>query len=203
MKYSYKTIKSAIDPILFKDKKSKFYGYVFPINSEDEVKPILEELKKQHPTANHFCYAWQLGVESVNYRANDDGEPSNSAGMPIYGQIVSNDLTQILIVVARVFGGTKLGVGGLINAYKNAAMEAIAASQIIEKELMHTLEIRFPYTLLNKVMYLVKKNDLIIVSQDSKLECHYTLKVPLRMYETVKESFMAFYELKFKCLDCQ
>ncbi len=202
MKLSYKTIKTAIDPVLFKDKKSKFYGYAFPISSEEEVKPILEDLKKLHPTANHFCYAWQLGIETLSYRANDDGEPSNSAGMPIYGQIVSNDLTHILIVVARVFGGTKLGVGGLINAYKNTAMEAIASSRIIEREIMHTLEIRFPYALLNKVMYVIKKNDLKIVSQDSKFECCYTLKVPLRKYKQIKESFTALYELNFKCLDC-
>lgn len=203
MKLSYRTITKPSEPTLFKDKKSKFFGYAFPLQSEEDVKPIIEKLKKEHPTANHLCYAWQLGVDSVTYRANDDGEPNNSAGQPIYGQIVSNDLTQVLIVVVRVFGGTKLGVGGLINAYKNAAMEAILASEILEKEIENTLVLQFPYAFLSKVMYFIKKHQLTIVSQESKLDCSYTLKVPLKIFDEVKNGLEEIYELKVIYLENQ
>ena len=112
----YKTIATPSEETLFKDRNSKFFGYAFPVHSETDVKEALESLKKQHHSARHFCYAWQLGVETIRFRANDDGEPSNSAGMPIYGQIQSFGVTNILVVSVRYFGGTKLGVGGLINA---------------------------------------------------------------------------------------
>ena len=114
VKDTYKTITKASEEVLFKDKNSKFFGYAFPVTSEEEIKEHLEELKKKHHAARHWCYAWQLGKE-FHYRANDDGEPSNSAGMPIYGQIQSFDVTNVLIVVVRYFGGVKLGVGGLIS----------------------------------------------------------------------------------------
>tara|TARA_R110002074_G_scaffold193447_1_gene359291 strand:- start:347 stop:733 length:387 start_codon:yes stop_codon:yes gene_type:complete len=117
----YKTILKPSEETLFKDRNSKFFGYAFPVLDEDDVKDCLEELKKKHHTARHFCYAYQIGIEDIKYRANDDGEPNNSAGMPIYGQIQSFDVTNILIVSVRYFGGTKLGVGGLINAYKTSA----------------------------------------------------------------------------------
>ena len=118
---TFKTILKPSKEVLFKDKNSKFFGYVFPVLNEDDVKNNLEALKKQHHAARHWCYAYQLGTEFVKYRANDDGEPSNSAGMPIYGQIQSFDVTNVLIVVVRYFGGVKLGVGGLINAYRTTA----------------------------------------------------------------------------------
>jgi uncharacterized YigZ family protein len=130
---TYKTIEKPSEEILFKEKKSKFYGYAFPIATEDEVKPILEALKKKHHTANHVCYAWQLGVKNQSYRANDDGEPNNSAGMPIYGQILSFEVTDVLVAVTRIFGGTKLGIGGLISAYKTGAQMALENAKIIEK----------------------------------------------------------------------
>ena len=118
---TYKTIEIPSKETLFKDRNSKFYGYAFPVANEDAVKSYLELLRKKHHTARHFCYAWQLGIESIRYRANDDGEPSNSAGMPIYGQIQSFEVTNILVVSVRYFGGIKLGVGGLINAYRSSA----------------------------------------------------------------------------------
>ena len=120
MEDTYKTIEKPSEETLFKDRNSKFFGYAFPVLNEDDVKNALESLKKKHHSARHFCYAWQLGVETISYRANDDGEPNNSAGMPIYGQIQAFGVTNILIVSVRYFGGTKLGVGGLINAYKNS-----------------------------------------------------------------------------------
>ena len=132
--------------VLFKERKSKFYGYTFPIESEDAVKPILEELRKRHPSANHVCYAWQLGVTDIRYRANDDGEPNNSAGMPIYGQIQSFDVTNVLVAVVRIFGGTKLGVGGLISAYKETAKMALENSMITEKVLTQQITLVFEYS---------------------------------------------------------
>ena len=130
---TYKTIEFPSEEILFKEKGSKFFGYAFPVTTEEAIKEHLEILKKQHHTARHWCYAWQLGKSYELYRANDDGEPSNSAGMPIYGQLQSFELTNILLVVVRYFGGTKLGVGGLIQAYKTTAQWALEASEIIEK----------------------------------------------------------------------
>ena len=135
----YRTLAASSEETLFKDRGSKFFGYAFPVQSEEEVKLQIDELRAQHSNARHFCYAFQLGVESISYRANDDGEPNNSAGMPIYGQIQSFNITNVLVVSVRYFGGTKLGVGGLINAYRNSAKLAIEASQIIVK----TINVRF------------------------------------------------------------
>jgi uncharacterized YigZ family protein len=128
---TYRTIALPSAEILFKEKGSKFFGYAFPINSETEVKPIIDSLRKQHPNAVHYCYGYQIGTDTITYRANDDGEPSNTAGTPIYGQIQSFSLTNILIVVVRFFGGVKLGVGGLISAYKIAAQMTLESSEIV------------------------------------------------------------------------
>ena len=128
---SYLTIAAASLPVLFKEKNSKFFGYAFPVTSEDEIKFHLEKLRKQHFGAGHFCYAFQLGTDTISFRANDDGEPSNTAGMPIYGQIQSFGLTNVIVVVVRFFGGVKLGVGGLISAYKTAAQMAIPQPALI------------------------------------------------------------------------
>ncbi len=130
---TYKTITSPSQESLFKDRNSKFYGYAFPIQTEADIKKHLESLRKTHHTAGHHCYAWQLGTDKITYRANDDGEPNNSAGQPIYGQIQAFGLTNILIVSVRYFGGTKLGVGGLINAYRSSARMTIEASEVVEK----------------------------------------------------------------------
>ena len=132
-KDTYKTIAVASEEVLFKEKNSKFFGYAFPVTSEEEVKKILEHLRKEHFSARHWCYAYQIGTEKIQYRANDDGEPNNSAGMPIYGQIQSFEVTNILVVVVRYFGGIKLGVGGLISAYKNTAQMALENSEIVER----------------------------------------------------------------------
>ncbi|RZJ49986.1 MAG: YigZ family protein, partial [Flavobacterium sp.] len=161
---TYQTIASESEEILFKEKGSKFFGYAFPLETEEEVKPIIEVLKKQHPHAVHFCYAYQLGTApKISYRANDDGEPSNTAGAPIYGQIQSFGLTNVLIVVVRIFGGTKLGVGGLIAAYKTTAQMAIEVSEIVEKTIDVHFLISFDYKNMNKVMRVIKEKKLDIV----------------------------------------
>lgn len=171
----YKTLAKPTNEILFKEKKSKFYGYAYPITSEDEVKAIIEGLRKKHHTANHVCYAWQLGVSTFSYRANDDGEPNNSAGMPIYGQIQSFELTNVLVAVARIFGGTKLGVGGLISSYRRAAQMALEESSIVEKTIKAYIEIKFGYAVIDTVMRIIKQNQLEIVSQQFEMDCALTV----------------------------
>ncbi len=185
----YKTLAKPTKEILFKEKKSKFFSSAYPIVSEDEVKPIIESLRKKHRTANHICFAWQLGVSDVLYRANDDGEPNNSAGMPIYGQIKSFCITNVLVVVARIFGGTKLGVGGLISAYRTAAQMALEESLIVERTVKVLLEIKFDYPVMDKVMRVIKNYNLEIVSQKLEMDCILTLSVPKSQSQEVKKIF--------------
>ena len=144
-KDTYKTITRPSEQVLFKDKNSKFFGYAFPITNAEDIFPHLENLRKKHHAARHWCYAYQIGTETITFRANDDGEPSNSAGQPIYGQIQSFKLTDVLVVVVRYFGGVKLGVGGLINAYKTTAKMALETSKIIQKTINEEFKITFDY----------------------------------------------------------
>lgn len=169
IKDTYNTIAFPSEEILFKEKNSKFFGYAFPIDSEEELKPIIDVLRKQHPNAGHFCYAYQIGTDTLSYRANDDGEPSNSAGMPIYGQIQSFSLTNTLIVVVRIFGGVKLGVGGLISAYKTTAQLTLESCEIIEKTIDIHYQITFDYKNMNKVMRVIKEKKLEIVAQEMEI----------------------------------
>ena len=169
MKDTYKTIDTPSAEILFKEKNSKFFGYAFPASSQENVKTILESLRKLHPNAGHFCYAYQMGTSTYTYRANDDGEPSNSAGMPIYGQILSFDVTNILVVVVRIFGGVKLGIGGLLSAYKTAAQMALSACAIIEKTIDIHFKIVFDYQFMNKIMRVVKEKKIDIVTQTMEI----------------------------------
>lgn len=196
----YKTIDVPSEETLFKDRNSKFFGYAFPVQSEDDIKKALEGLKKKHHSARHFCYAWQLGTENLRFRVNDDGEPTNSAGMPVYGQIQSFGVTNILIVSVRYFGGTKLGVGGLISAYRNSAKLALEASQIIEKTIDLHYTLIFGYELMSKVMKIIKENNLSITSQ--KLETQCEINIAVRKSEIVKifEIFNSIYQLKISQL---
>lgn len=171
IKDTFKTIASPSTEILFKEKNSKFFGYAFPVTTEDEIKLHLDKLRKKHFGAGHFCYAFQLGTDTLFFRVNDDGEPSNSAGMPIYGQIQSFGLTNVLVVVVRFFGGVKLGVGGLISAYKTAAQMALEESVILEKTIDIHFEISFDYKNMNKVMRIIKEKNLEIISQQMKESC--------------------------------
>ena len=170
IKDTYTTIAKATEEILFKEKSSKFFGYAFPIQSEEEVKPIIDQLRKLHPHAVHYCYAYQIGTEKISYRANDDGEPSNTAGAPIYGQIQSFGVTNVLLVVVRIFGGIKLGVGGLISAYKTTAQLVLEEAEIIEKTIDISFLISFDYKNMNKVMRVIKEKKLDIVTQTMELE---------------------------------
>ncbi len=192
---SYRTINNPVGPILFKEKKSKFYGYVFPVTDEDQVKEQIELLKKEYPTANHVCYAWQMGVEDRAYRANDDGEPNNSAGMPIYGQLQSFDITNVLVAVVRIFGGTKLGVGGLISAYKETAKLALEEAKIVKKILQKKVNIFFEYPEMDTVMRLVKKHQLHIISQELHLKCKIELSVPKSDFKKTIKLLKAHHKL--------
>ena len=192
---NYKTISKPSDEILFKEKKSKFFGYIFPIHSEDEVKPIIETIKKKHHNAGHVCYAWQLGVENTRYRANDDGEPNNSAGLPIYGQIQAFELTNVLILVARIFGGTKLGVGGLIAAYRTSAQMAIENAEVIEKVLQQRFQLSFDYPEMDKVMRTLKQNSWEIISQELEMNCRIVIAVRNTDVERLNYTFQQMHKV--------
>lgn len=183
----YKTLLSPSKEVLYKDKGSKFFGYVFPVSSEKEVQLCLEKLKEEHQKAGHFCYAWQIGKYYNHYKVNDDGEPNNSAGMPIYGQLQAFDVTNCLAVVVRYFGGTKLGVGGLIHAYKTTAKLCLEEANIIKKEITDQLEVKCDYEQMNEVLKLVKREDLSIVEQELKLRCRYILEVNVERSSSIKE----------------
>lgn len=197
-KDTYKTLARPSEQILFKDKKSKFFGYAFPIKDEKEVKPIIEMLRKQHHTAGHVCYAWQLGIESIRYRTNDDGEPNNSAGMPVYGQIQSFEVTNVLVAVARIFGGTKLGVGGLISAYRTAAQMALTASKIVEKVQKTAFELTFEYPLMDKVMRIIKQKQLQIVSQQMETSCTLVVSVRKNDAIAIEKTFNEYQDVTLK-----
>ena len=180
-KDNYKTIDQPTEEILFKEKNSKFFGYAFPVTNTDEVKIYLDQLKKKHFGAVHFCYAYQIGTEKMEFRANDDGEPNNSAGIPIYGQIQSFELTNILIVVVRYFGGTKLGVGGLITAYKTAAQMVLENALIVNKTINLYFKITFDYKNINKVMRIIKEKQLEIQSQKMEENCEVIIVTRKKM----------------------
>lgn len=198
---TYKTIEVSSSETLFKDRNSKFYGYAFPVINEDEIKDALNALKKKHHSARHFCYAWQLGIETVRFRANDDGEPSNSAGMPIYGQIQSLGVTNVLVVSVRYFGGTKLGVGGLINAYRSSAQLALEASNIVEKTIDVRYQLNFGYDLMNKVMRIIKEKNITISDQKMEEDCTYIIHVRKKDADRVFEVFQNLYLLNIKSLE--
>ena len=176
--FSFQTIKSAVEGF-YKEKGSKFMAFAFPVETEDEVKEKVAGLKKKYFDARHHCFAYILGVDKSKFRAFDDGEPNHSAGDPILGQIKSKNLTNVLIVVVRYFGGTKLGVGGLIQAYKTAAEDALHHAEIIEEEVMESIALRYPYESTPEVMRLVKEFEVEILEQDFGEDCH--LKATLKL----------------------
>ena len=198
---TYKTLAFPSEEILFKEKNSKFFGYAFPVVSEVEIKENLEILRKKHFGAVHFCYAFQMGTDKIQYRANDDGEPSNSAGMPIYGQIQSFGVTNVLVVVVRYFGGIKLGVGGLISAYKTAAQMALESSEIIEKTINISFIISFDYKNMNKIMRIIKEKKLTIISQKMELSCEIEITTRKKNAEIIFDIFDIMFEISIKKKD--
>ena len=173
---SYLTIAAEAEAI-YKEKSSKFLAYAYPVRTEEEIRELLEVLYKRYYDATHHCYAWRLGPHGETFRANDDGEPSGTAGKPILGQLLSNSLTNCLIVVVRYFGGTKLGVSGLIQAYKESAAEVIAASQIIEQTVDRVFTLEYPYLVMNDVMRIIKEEQPNILSQEFDNLCTMHLSI--------------------------
>lgn len=183
---------------LFKDKGSKFLAFAYPVENDRQIKDILNHLKKEHHTANHHCYAYRLGADKLNFRANDDGEPNNTAGKPILGQLQSNDLTNILVVVVRYFGGTLLGVSGLIHAYKSSAAEVLKVASIIEKQILFSYTIRFPFEHLNDVMKLLKQLDTKISQQQFDTDCEITFSIRKANSEACEEKLRKIEGLKLE-----
>ena len=193
----YKEVKSHTTGI-YKEKGSKFIAYSYPVYSEQEVKEKLEEVKKLEYAARHHCYAYILNPDKSAQRANDDGEPSSTAGKPILGQILSNDLTNILIVVVRYFGGVKLGVPGLIRSYKTAASQAISEAIIITKTIKEQYEVSFKYPQMNDVMRLVKEFDLEVINTDFQIECRLIFAVQKSKADSIVETFKKTYKSYIK-----
>ena len=198
---TYRTITKPSPETLYREKGSRFLGFAFPVTNEDQIKEHLEALKKEHHSARHWCYAWQLGKEYEHYRANDDGEPSNSAGMPIYGQIQAFDLTNVLVVSVRYFGGTKLGVGGLIQAYKTSAQLALEASNIVERTIDVPFRLKFDYPEMDIVMRTIKEKDLRITDQNLGLDAEIDIAVRKKDAEKIFQLFESIYKVEIKRIE--
>ncbi|MBU1820807.1 MAG: YigZ family protein [Bacteroidetes bacterium] len=196
---SYQTIEAPAEGF-FKDRGSKFLAFAYPISSEEDTKPLLVALRDQHPKAVHHCYAYRLGLDRNHYRANDDGEPSGTAGRPILNTLYSKDLTNVLVVVVRYFGGTLLGVPGLINAYKTATEEAIHQATTITRHVSDVYEIRFPYEAMNDVMKIVKSNNLDVQEQTFEMECRLVVLVRKTMLNQVVPAFQGIEKVEIRYL---
>tara|TARA_B100000768_G_scaffold61113_1_gene59188 strand:+ start:5219 stop:5824 length:606 start_codon:yes stop_codon:yes gene_type:complete len=199
--FSYKTINTRSLEVLHKDRGSKFYGYAIPIETDNEVMKALEDLKKKHSSARHFCYAYQHGIKTTYYRVSDDGEPNNSAGIPIYGQLQAFELTNTLIVVIRYFGGTKLGIGGLISAYKKTAKLSIEASNIKNVDILIPCKLSFDYKDLSKVMRIIKKQQLIIKHKRIEMKCEVLILVKKINLKSTIITFEGYHQIKVENLN--
>ena len=184
---SYKTIEKPAEGS-YSEKRSKFLAYAFPVQSEAEVKQRLAEIQKKHWDARHHCYAYILGPHKDAYRLNDNGEPSGTAGRPIYGQLLSKDLTNTLVIVVRYFGGIKLGVSGLQNAYKVAAREALDTAVIVERTIQETFSVTFEYVKMNDIMQILKDPEVQVLDRQSFMQCIYPISVRQRDAERITEA---------------
>jgi uncharacterized YigZ family protein len=200
IKDTYKTIEESSEG-LYKDKGSRFISYVFYVADEDQVKEIVQKIKKEHFSARHHCFAYRLGYSGEKYRVNDDGEPSGTAGRPIYGQLLSHDLTNVLIVVVRYFGGTLLGVSGLINAYKSAAASAIESAQIITKIIEVKYELVFDYPIKNNVIRIIKDEQLDICFSAYEMNCLLHIMVRQNKVKGVFKRFELINGLKIEKIE--
>lgn len=185
---TYQTIAAPVQAEI-KDKGSRFIAYAYPVQTVGEIKAHVDNLREIHHKARHWCYAYRLGTDGMQFRANDDGEPSGSAGRPILGQIDSTELTDVLVVVVRYFGGTLLGVPGLIHAYKTSTAEALAAAEVVQKNIEKTVWIRCEYPVLNEAIRIAKQYQADIVAQDLQLDCKLTVRLPLATYEACIEAW--------------
>ena len=184
----------------FRDRGSKFLAYAYPLNNVEEVRSFIQTLRTEHPKAVHHCYAYRIGVDGTSYRANDDGEPSGSAGRPILGQIDSAELTNILVVVVRYFGGTLLGVPGLINAYKTVTADALSMAKRIEKNIEFQIRLNFDYTIMNEVMTILKQHEANIFKQEMTLFCDLEAGIPLSQKEPALQRLEQIYGLTLEVI---
>jgi uncharacterized YigZ family protein len=191
----YKTLATPCAGV-FKDKGSKFLAYAFPVDTIEDAKQHVQRLKKEYFDARHHCYAYRIGVHGEQWRANDDGEPSSTAGKPILGQLLSQGLTNVLIVVVRYFGGIQLGVSGLINAYRSAASDALAHAQVVEKTAKENITFRFSYAAMNDVMKLLKEEKAEIFSQQFDADCVITIAVPRSEADNMRRKIVATQDAK-------
>lgn len=191
----FKTVKNRSEGT-FKDKGSKFYAFAFPVKDEDEISIYREEIKKKYHDARHHVFAYRTGADMKTFRSSDDGEPSNSSGPPVLGKIRSYELTDILIIVVRYFGGTKLGIPGLINAYGSAAEDAIKNANIIIKTILKKLRIKFEYPEMNSVMRIIKEHNLKVNEQDFQLSCLVELEIAEGKFEKIKKLFETNHKLE-------
>jgi len=187
----YRTLSAASEEAVYKEKGSRFIGTAFPVSSEEEIAVIIHKIKNEHHKARHCCYAYRIGAEQEQYRVNDDGEPSHSAGMPIYGQILSFGLTNVLVTVVRYFGGVKLGVGGLMNAYKTAAQLTLEKAEVITKSIDREVEITFAYEHMNKVLKVIREYNAEIKEQVMELHCSMVLSVRKNSFEELYQALKA------------
>lgn len=195
MSHSYLTISQAVEDIAFKEKGSKFIGYAYPVHDEEEVKTKLNDLWEKYPDATHICYAYRIGVEGERFRANDDGEPSGSAGLPIYNQIISKKITNVLVASVRFYGGTKLGVPGLVKAYKLSAQMTLDECDIIEKQLTVKVEFEFSYQDQGNVMRNIDKFNAEVVSTNFTDKCRLLVKVRKDNLENFLATFEPLYQI--------
>ena len=198
MEFSFNTIKSPVENILLKEKGSKFIGFAFPVDDEAELKKSLEKIREEHPKATHHCYAYRLGIKGENYRANDDGEPSGSAGLPIYNQLLAHEITNVLVIVVRYYGGTKLGVSGLVKAYKESAKITLEEAEIVKKELESEIEISFGFSQQNQIFTLLSKFDGRILDFLSDKKCIITAKIKTSIKENISEQLSEMQNISFR-----
>lgn len=192
---SWKTVASPAEG-LYKEKGSRFISFIFPVSDEDEIRELLVKIRKEHHSAKHYCYAWRLGTENVRVRSNDDGEPSSTAGKPILGQLISHELTNTLLVVVRYFGGTLLGVSGLINAYREAAADAVRNVQIETKTDLTCYMLEFPFSSLNAVMQIMKNEKIVHADPELTDKCLIRFTVPKSDAFLAESLFVKFREIK-------
>ncbi|SIQ40231.1 uncharacterized protein, YigZ family [Chryseobacterium sp. RU37D] len=197
MTFEYKTIEKPVENTLLKEKGSKFIGFAFPVNNEEELKAALEKIWTEHPKATHHCYAFRIGLNGENYRANDDGEPSGSAGLPIYNQLLANEITNVLVISVRYYGGTKLGVSGLVKAYKESAKITLEEANIIVKELETEMEIQFNFNQQNTIFTLLSKYDAKVLNFDANENCILTASLKIAQKESISEKLSEMQYVSF------
>ena len=198
--YSYKTIKQKIENTLLKEKGSKFIGFAYPVLNEEEVKDCLQKIYEDHPKATHHCYAYRLGLNGENYRANDDGEPSGSAGLPIYNQLLAHEITNVLVVSVRYYGGVKLGVGGLVKTYKESAKLTLEDAEIVTKELETDVQILFDYQYQNTIFTILNKFDTKILVFETADQCKIIARLRLAIKENISEQLSEMHYIEYEFL---